>query len=97
MRFPHLFIPAFLGHMALVGALSGGRLEGRNPGPGPECSSGQPAVNAPHKNFWGSLTANEIADVLSLLHSNTTGFNLTTAKDAGRYVVNPNDPWQYDF
>ncbi|KAH7180088.1 copper amine oxidase [Fusarium flagelliforme] len=83
MRFSHFFIPAFLGHVALVGAISTGRLERRNPGPGPKCSSGQPSTNAPHKNFWGSLTAKETADVLSLLHSNATGFNLTTAEDAG--------------
>lgn len=78
--------------MALVGALSAGRLEGRNPGPGPKCPSGQPSTNAPHKNFWGSLTTKETADVLSLLHNNATGFNLTTAADAGRYVVNPIRP-----
>jgi primary-amine oxidase len=88
MRFSTLFIPSSLGHLVLTGALSTGRVERRdlNPGP-PKCSSGQPLTNAPHKNFWGALTANETTDVLALLHSNVTGFNLTSAKDAGRYVL----------
>ncbi|KAL2211162.1 amine oxidase catalytic domain-containing protein [Sarocladium strictum] len=47
------------------------------------CPGEQPPSIAPHKNFWGSLTKGETRDVLALLHSKETGFNLTTASDAG--------------
>lgn len=87
MRFSTLFALAALDHLTLVGAFSTGRLKRRDEGPGPDCSLGTPPTNAPHKNFWGSLTSKETADVLSFLHRNETGFNLTSAEDAGRYVL----------
>ncbi|KAF9776879.1 hypothetical protein IL306_004871 [Fusarium sp. DS 682] len=85
MRFSNFFISASLGHLVLGAAFSTGRLESRkqDPGTGTVCSSEHPSTNAPHKNFWGGLSNKETADVLVLLHSNATGFNLTTAKDAG--------------
>ncbi|KAH7256107.1 copper amine oxidase [Fusarium tricinctum] len=87
MRFSTLFTLAALDHLILVGAFSTGRLERRDAGPGPDCSLGTPPMNAPHRNFWGSLTSKETADVLSLLHMNETGFNLTSAEDAGSMSV----------
>ncbi|KAF5989464.1 peroxisomal amine oxidase [Fusarium bulbicola] len=75
--------PPSLGNLALGAAFSTGRLESRKQGSGSDCSLNQTAANAPHKNFWGSLTTQETKDVLALLHSNATGFNLTAAADAG--------------
>ncbi|EMD62215.1 hypothetical protein COCSADRAFT_183317 [Bipolaris sorokiniana ND90Pr] len=46
------------------------------------CSGEQPPSVAPHKNFWGGLTAAETRDVLALLHSDAVGFNLTNANNA---------------
>ncbi|KAH7177223.1 copper amine oxidase [Fusarium sp. MPI-SDFR-AT-0072] len=82
MRFSNFFVSASLGNLALGAALSTGRLESREQYPA-ACSSDQTTANAPHKNFWGSLTTQETKDVLALLHSNATGFNLTAAEDAG--------------
>lgn len=48
------------------------------------CSGEQLPSVAPHKNFWGGLTAAETRDVLALLHSDTVGFNLTNANNATR-------------
>ncbi|KAI1010694.1 hypothetical protein LB503_004925, partial [Fusarium chuoi] len=79
-----------LGNLALGAAFSTGRLESRKQGPGADCSLSQTAASAPHKNFWGSLTTHETKDVLALLHSNATGFNLTAAETAGspeRYAL----------
>ncbi|EWZ48852.1 hypothetical protein BFJ70_g7807 [Fusarium oxysporum] len=83
MRFSNFFVSASLGHLALGAAFSTGRLESRKQDPGAACSLGQTTASAPHKNFWGSLTTQETKDVLALLHSNATGFNLTAAEDAG--------------
>ncbi|KAJ5022897.1 copper amine oxidase [Bipolaris maydis] len=46
------------------------------------CSGEQAPAVAPHKNFWGGLTAAETRDVLALLHSDAVGFNLTNANNA---------------
>lgn len=86
MRLLNLFVPVSLVHLVLARAFPPGMLDSRKLDAGPVCSSSQPSTNAPHKNFWGSLSAKETADVLALLHGNATGFNLTTAEDAGRYV-----------
>lgn len=60
---------------------------------GTVCSSGHASTVAPHKNFWQELTHQESADVIKLLHSNTVGFNLTAAKDAGRYAPVSKSAW----
>ncbi|EWG42608.1 hypothetical protein FVEG_04368 [Fusarium verticillioides 7600] len=83
MRFSNFFVSASLGNLALGAAFSTGRLESRKKGHGTDCSLNQTTTSAPHKNFWGSLTTQETKDVLALLHSNATGFNLTAAADAG--------------
>jgi primary-amine oxidase len=89
MRLVDFLVPASLVHLVLARAFPTERLKGRQLDQEPVCSSAQPSTKAPHKNFWGSLTKKETADVLALLHSNATGFNLTVAEKAGRYVFVP--------
>jgi primary-amine oxidase len=88
MRLSNLLVPASLVHLVLARAFPAEKLKGRQLDQEPVCSSAQPTTKAPHKNFWGSLTKKETADVLALLHSNATGFNLTVADKATRYVFN---------
>ncbi|RGP60861.1 hypothetical protein FSPOR_10362 [Fusarium sporotrichioides] len=83
MRLVDFFVPVSLVHLALARAFPPERLDSRNQDSGPVCSAEQPSTNAPHKNFWGSLSKRETADVLAILHSNATGFNLTVAEKAG--------------
>lgn len=90
MRLSSIIVSACLGLLAQASASTERRseanlLEKKSTG---ACFGEQPPSVAPHKNFWGSLTKQETRDVLALLHSNETGFNLTEANNAGRYVVN---------
>ncbi|OBS29614.1 hypothetical protein FPOA_03550 [Fusarium poae] len=82
MRLSNLLVPASLVHLVLARAFPAEKLKGRQLDQEPVCSPVQPTTKAPHKNFWGSLTKKETADVLALLHSNATGFNLTVADKA---------------
>ncbi|KAM0297109.1 hypothetical protein ACHAPM_009978 [Fusarium culmorum] len=79
MRPSGLLVSLSLVPLALARAFPPARLESRKED---SCSSAQPATSAPHKNFWGSLTKKETADVLAFLHRDATGFNLTVAKNA---------------
>ncbi|CAI6339319.1 unnamed protein product [Periconia digitata] len=84
MRFSSIILAVFLGLIAPGNAFSERRLdknvlEKKAEG---SCSGEQPPPVAPHKNFWGGLTAAETRDVLALLHSDVVGFNLTNAENA---------------
>jgi primary-amine oxidase len=88
MRFSSTIFAAFLGGLIVPGtAFSERRLERNHLGKKADgsCLGEQPPSIAPHKNFWGGLTKEETRDVLALLHSDSVGFNLTEANDAGRY------------
>lgn len=86
MRPSGLLVSLSLVPLALARAFPPARLESRKED---SCSSVQPSASAPHKNFWGSLTKKETADVLAFLHRDATGFNLTVAENATRYLLDP--------